>query len=767
MTVAIYNLLTQYTGTGSRTFFEYGFALVEGQTVFVLVDGIPVAFTRQETGVVLDPAPSLNATILIYRETDVTQLEDFQSFESFDAAKTEWTQDKLIYLKQEALEYRARMNLYSDPSVDRVVLMNDKGTDATIFLWNLERAGMFAGRLGSMPNVGAQVDKPWNFAYFQCGGAPPPPENPFTDYEYFIFADNASDQIRYFGVDFTTGEDLEFGSFPRQGGGNSLTSDDTFIFTDSVVGFGYLSQMVWRGHVFSKVFDGLHGGSGPTSYIDRLATHDNFVIVALGNIFGDGIHATEYTTGAPFSFPTTLHHTATGDDWIATLDLRFSAPDEPGYGDALVCCPAINGNQLTTYQLVANVLTLVDQTPVSMDNLGSNLSAAWGWDRNTGLVARKFPGVLTFDLYQVEMSDLSVSKIGTVGNTLNFILAIGFSPTGYVVTLEDSGGGQDVIRTYSRDGLVLTLVDEYTISGASSTNARIQTSPYTNRIWVMCSASPAGTIALQVNSLGELLIEYTTPKSVNNSGGSGNPMRFLNGPLTITPNGFADIKAKLYECWQMNETGSVTRVGSMGNLNLTVDGTVTHRAGVISNAAEFTDGTSALIAATPIEMYGTGTISFCLDVYLDSKTGANQYFFGCHSLSFTTPIGSQMNWGVRFNTATSRFEAYAVVGTTFYVAQATDAGNPNVGQWYHLYGEYNAEDLQVRIRVDGGALYSAAVGAVINDNGTHLIVGRLSQAARYPMDGAVDGLFLFWDALDETEQDFMYNSGNSRAFADL
>lgn len=174
MTVPIYNLLTQYTGTGSRTFFEYGFEIFDDTSVFVLVNGLPVTVVMQDTGIVIDPAPALNATILIYRQTDVTQLRDFQPFESFKADKTESAVDKLIYLKQEADLWRALCNLYALPYVDRVEIINDKGTDAVIFLWNLNKAGMFSGTLtDDMPNPGMIVEKPEDFAYFECGGAIP------------------------------------------------------------------------------------------------------------------------------------------------------------------------------------------------------------------------------------------------------------------------------------------------------------------------------------------------------------------------------------------------------------------------------------------------------------------------------------------------------------------------------------------------------------------------------------------------------------------
>jgi hypothetical protein len=160
----------QYSGNGIWTFFEYGFEMLPDSTVYVLVNGIPVTFTLQDTGVVLDVAPPLGAVINIYRFTDITQLRDWQTFESFDADKTESALDKLILLKQEAAVYRALMNLYAEHQLPWVRIVNDKGTDATIFYWNEEVAGVFGGEVTEkMPNAGAVVDKPEDFAYFQYG----------------------------------------------------------------------------------------------------------------------------------------------------------------------------------------------------------------------------------------------------------------------------------------------------------------------------------------------------------------------------------------------------------------------------------------------------------------------------------------------------------------------------------------------------------------------------------------------------------------------
>jgi hypothetical protein len=160
----------QYTGTGTRVFYEYDFIMLDDSAVYVIVDGQPTEVTQQATGIVFDVAPVVGAEIVIYRITDITQLTDWQSFEAFHGVKTEDAQDKLILLKQEAAIFRAQMNLFADHQLDRVTLVNDKGTDADIFYWNELEAGVFGGEVTqNMPNAGAVVEKPEDFAYFQWG----------------------------------------------------------------------------------------------------------------------------------------------------------------------------------------------------------------------------------------------------------------------------------------------------------------------------------------------------------------------------------------------------------------------------------------------------------------------------------------------------------------------------------------------------------------------------------------------------------------------
>ena len=170
---------SQYTGTGSRTYFEFGFETLEGGTVYVLVDRAVPQFVIQENGVVITPAPPLGSVVEIYRWTDVDQLRDWVTFDSFNAAWTEDAADKLIMLKSEGW-YRGAMNMISVPFLNRVELQQDKGDNAILWTWNervendvvINEAGVFAGEVLSSedaPEPGTYVEKPDDFAYFMWG----------------------------------------------------------------------------------------------------------------------------------------------------------------------------------------------------------------------------------------------------------------------------------------------------------------------------------------------------------------------------------------------------------------------------------------------------------------------------------------------------------------------------------------------------------------------------------------------------------------------
>jgi hypothetical protein len=580
--------------------------------------------------------------------------------------------------------------------------------------------------------------------------------NGFSDYEYLLLVDEGSVHVQYLGVDMLTDTVTYFGSYPET---SSVITDGTFTFSPS--GSLNVDQYIWRGNAFSLVFTGAHGGSNDSEYMLRLQDHDDFFIVTGVGSFEHGFRYVEYATGAPYSFPSTASITATSDYWAATVDLRFANNGLAEYGDALVTCPQ-NGNTMYAYQIVADVPTERGSI-AGVGSLGN--SSAYGWDRDSGLIATHFSAATNFDLYQVDMTDLNtITKIGNVGPTLQDIFAVGIAPNGVIVTVEGSGSG-DKIRTYTRSNTTLTAANEVAMPASTNSNCRIETSPYTNRVWVITASGNAGIFALTIGDAAEITVDFSTT-GLSSSASFDKKIAFLDGPLATTTNGFTGIKQKLYEHWSMNETGSITRVGSMTNQNLAVTGTVTDRAGKTANAADF-DGASRLGASTvPIELSGTGTFSFCMDVLFDSVATNSQLLARGRT---NANSNDEQDYGCFLWTTTGLIEVYVVVGSTVYRAQCAEI-TPTTGTWYHVYGEYNLSENKVKIRVNNGTLYETTVVGNINTNASGAWrLGQQSTAGGWQnyLNGGIDNVFWFYDALDTDQQTYMYNSGNSRTFAEL
>lgn len=190
---------SQYTGTGERVFFEYGFDWA-GSTVYVEVDGVPVTFTQQSTGVVLDVAPALGSSVNIYRDTDITQERDFTAFDGFVSSWTEDALDKLILLKQEAAFFRARTNLAALHYLEKVEINNSQGTNPDIYIWNTDMAGVFAGEAtDNPPLIGSYVDKPDDFVYLIWG-----PNFDIQEFTTTLYPIEASEGIA-FDIDLNVG----------------------------------------------------------------------------------------------------------------------------------------------------------------------------------------------------------------------------------------------------------------------------------------------------------------------------------------------------------------------------------------------------------------------------------------------------------------------------------------------------------------------------------------------------------------------------------
>lgn len=748
----------QYTGNGVRRFFEYGFTLTPETDVRVLVDGVPVSYTAQATGVLLDVAPPIGSVIYVYRITDITQLRDFEAFEEFHGDKTEFMMDKLILLKQEAIVYRAKCNLYASQPVEKVEIVNDKGSNADVYLWNEGFSGMFSGEVTpAMPAAGSIVEKPEDFAYFQYGTGGGGTE-PYTN-EYFVLIDDNNDILRYFGVDFDAQTWTQFGAFPATE--LNVVSDGTFCFISTNSNYN-IKQVSWRGNCFTNEFTDAHEGSNPGG--SSVLIRDYPYVIKVGTEdFSNGLRAVEYRSVAPFIYPTQYFRNPVGASWNGCWDIRLDNKGTFEYGDALVVTPE-NGNKLSTYQRSSGFLEEVSALTSTVDPTGS--TTAWTVNRENGYIINSYAGNTFLKLYEAD-ANLSVTLIGQCDTTDNVQAAIATS-NGYILTAEWSSGPTGTVRTYSRVGTILTPVDSFTLTDEVTGQAQFFMSPRTDRFWLTTVSTQNGLYAFSVDDDGMIIEDIQIPGfATYNAGGLGNRMYFCEGPMNVTPNGFSGIKSKLYECWEMNESGSVTRIGAMGNYNLPIlAGTVDSRAGTIGNAAYF-NGSGALGtgSAPSYELKTVGTFSTCLDVVVDVLPGpdGDQYFY-----TRGNDVGDADYEIGCYVTGTGILGFFVGVNDTYYSAETVST--IVAGVKYHIYTEYNREDDTVSIRIDDGAIITESVtGNIDLKSSNRFIVGRKTASAgvqKY-LEGSIDQFYWFWDSLTTEEQDWMYNSGNSRAFSEL
>lgn len=130
---------------------------------------------------VLVEAPTLGP-IEVYRETPVTQELDYVQDEPFPADLHEFQMDKDTRILQEIIEgargFGGDVNLEAEQLIDRVNILNDSGTDATIFPWNCsgQFAGVFLGAaVSSAPADGDPTTRPDGFMWLELEtGAPAP-----------------------------------------------------------------------------------------------------------------------------------------------------------------------------------------------------------------------------------------------------------------------------------------------------------------------------------------------------------------------------------------------------------------------------------------------------------------------------------------------------------------------------------------------------------------------------------------------------------------
>jgi hypothetical protein len=154
-----------FTGNGSLTTFAYTFEALEDSDVKVLLDGVlqieDSHYTYEnvtENGGEIEfiTAPAADASVVVYRDTPITQQVDYVDGVAFPAETHELGADKLIIILQELVEGFVADDggaLDLDLSVTfgetTVTIVNAAGSNAVIQPWDIteDLAGAFHGEI--------------------------------------------------------------------------------------------------------------------------------------------------------------------------------------------------------------------------------------------------------------------------------------------------------------------------------------------------------------------------------------------------------------------------------------------------------------------------------------------------------------------------------------------------------------------------------------------------------------------------------------------
>jgi len=609
-----------------------------------------------------------------------------------------------------------------------------------------------------------------------------PPNPTYLNYENVLLSTNEGWTMRYLGLNYEAREFTDLGGFP-QSKNTSVVSDGKNVIVDSYGVQRGIDQFIWRGNAFTHVHSEAHLGPNAGRMMHLI---DGKLIWAGCEAYNYGYRWSAYAEDPPYGLVLPRGVTASGSIGFYIGDIQRDNIDELEYGDAFFLGVQV-GDAMQSYY-IAGFESLTDSLAAVSFTQGSWLS---GWNTRVGIfVAHEVTSTASnkTHIWTVENDGILTYK-GVVIIT-SPILGVGIDPFGNLITCESGGGSDFHIRSYTLnvDTLTINLVqtETSTVSNVPNTSSTFYTSPITGRVFFCSTSDEVGLRIYEFNADATFtrILSLPTYYSFGASGYVGKPIHFLAEPLTIVPNGYAGIKEKLYEAWEMNEVGSVDRVGALNiapltPIPLTPTGTVNDVAGTIGRAASFA-GAEKLSFAIPdrtTELRTVNTFSMCMEVVLDSKT-ADQCIVARGRSNWSTAITACPDFQLIYDFSTDLFcfdflfGAVAATGTPVKYSVSAPI-RPTVGQKYHIYIEYDKDTEQISIAIDNGGktttqlpipayLYTSTLVATLGFG------ARSTQGGQEAfLNGNIDQVFWFWDKLTTSEATWMYNAGSARAFSEL
>jgi hypothetical protein len=639
-----------------------------------------------------------------------------------------------------------------------------------------------------------------------------------ANYEYILLSANENDSLHYVGYDFDTGAYRVFAKVYEIGTG--IEGTQNFWLTAYAENRGAnagVKLFAWRGHCFSEVskIDFKSVDTYNPSSIFLITNDESELLVARSQDYGHGFSRHSLPTSPPWIAPPTNEgytlsiegQSGAIDAWTALFDYCHNNKGRYEKGDSFVTGP--NSIVAPSYPTAIATYTKITSPPgiIGMyQNTDYEITwGAGGWqgggvnrESGYGVVNRRtfLPGGETGEVYPFKINeDLTITMLTRffpAGGDGSMVAGSG-SDYNHIILCEDDGAtNQGYIRTYSTSG---TMIDEYAVEKYDESyggadlkiygNSILQQSPYTKRFWLMTMNYTVGSVAFSVDPDGMITKEGQLPLSTASEGFNGQRAVFLQGPMNTTTNGYEGIKQKLYEYWAMDEAGTANRVGEMnGNELIQYAGTISSVSTALGDATYFDgasyidiqhhSGTTANLMTRELE--NSSQYSLTAEIWPDVND-AGQVVFARQRASWNTHMDFMLEITAdgyfQFSAYGQDWENLAA-GMYKTSIKATDTPI-TAGNKYHVYVTYVGEEQKLKIRVNNGLLHEVGLplhwshAAFVGPENTFRVGGGnpVSWNGTYFFTGKIKNLTFFWDTLSSDEQDFMYNDGNSRTYAEL
>jgi len=220
----------------------------------------------------------------------------------------------------------------------------------------------------------------------------------------------------------------------------------------------------------------------------------------------------------------------------------------------------------------------------------------------------------------------------------------------------------------------------------------------------------------------------------------------------------------LVSWWSMDETSGV-RYDSFGTNNLSDNNTVGYVTGVNGNAANLIRAnTESLSIADNNSLDADGDTDFSYGGFIQlNVNNVQQYFIAKYRFG-----DNNREYLLSFDSALNRIKCtMSTNGAAITTITSSSLGAPSTGVWYFVVCRHDATNNQISIRVNSLTLDTTpfAHGGIYA--GTAALYLGSTDGGGSVLDGYLDMIFLYKKLLSTDEMDWLYNSGNGRAYCEV